>query len=241
MLYKKLTNAGLTEKEARVYLAILELGEANIVRIVKKTGIKRSTVYEMIELLKEKVLISSTKRKNKRLYIAEDPRKLEKQIEDRKKSISEVMPELLSYMNLIDKKPKIKYFENLDGIKEIFRDTLEYHDQEILTWYPVPYINLGKEFFEKFYYPQRLKKKIWVRAIVPDTEIMHKANATPEALYKVKYVTDPAFKLFQNEIKIYGNSKVGIMSYDEEIGLLIESKKIHDSLKALFEVMWNAV
>jgi HTH-type transcriptional regulator, sugar sensing transcriptional regulator len=241
MLYKQLTNAGLTEKEAKVYLAVLELGEASIVRIVKKTGIKRSTVYEMLELLKEKVLISVTKRKNRRFYIAEDPRKLEKQLDERKKVVIEIMPELLSYMNLIDRKPKIRYFENIEGIREVFRDTLEYPDQEIITWYPAPYINLGKDFFEKFYYPQRLKKKIWVRAIVPDTEVMRQANAKPEALFKVKYVADPAFKFFQNEIKVYGNAKVGIMSYDEGIGLIIESKKIHDSLKALFEVMWNSL
>ena len=52
------------------------------------------------------------------------------------------MPELLSIANFIDKKPQIRYFEGKEGLKEIFKDTLNYPNQEILAWFP--------RTFEKF-------------------------------------------------------------------------------------------
>ncbi len=240
MLFKKLVQAGLTDKEAKVYLAILELGEASIVRIVQKSSIKRSTVYEMLDLLKQKGMIFSTKRGKKTLYLGESPQKLANKLEERKKTLEDVMPELMSYMNLIDNKPKIRYHEGIEGLREVFRDTLEYPNQEILSWFPYPYITLGDDFFEDYYFPERLKKKITMRAIIPDTEknrefadYMNKKVIT-NTRFVAKKLTDLSI-----EIKIYGRNKFGIISHEEEIALIIESKKIYKSMKAIFESLWD--
>ena len=61
MLYKNLIEAGFSEKEAKVYLALLELGEGNIAKITQKSGIKRATVYLEIEALKSKGYVSLVK------------------------------------------------------------------------------------------------------------------------------------------------------------------------------------
>ena len=52
---------GLTEKESRVYLALLELGEAGIGEIAKKSAIKRTTLYDVVENLKKSGLVGSIK------------------------------------------------------------------------------------------------------------------------------------------------------------------------------------
>ena len=58
MEYKKLEDIGLNEKEARAYIAILELGEASMSELVNKSRLKRSTLYETVALLRERGLIS---------------------------------------------------------------------------------------------------------------------------------------------------------------------------------------
>lgn len=241
MISSTLQTAGLSKKEAIIYLSLLELGEANIAQIVKKAVIKRSTVYETLELLKQRGLVSQGRLKKKTVFYAENPKKISESLESKKRAVEEAMPELLSLMNLLDKKPKIKYFDGIAGVKEVFEDTLQYPDQEILTLFPYPYINLGKDYFQDHYLPERVKLKIWSRAIVPDTT-SNREFATylrETAITTTKFVADDAFKIFDIEIKIYGDNKVGIISYKEDLGLIIESKKIYDGLKAMFETMWN--
>jgi sugar-specific transcriptional regulator TrmB len=243
MVIQKLIDCGLEEKEAKVYAAVLELGEATIAQITAKSAVKRSTVYEMLESLKKMGLVSQTQRKKRPIFLAENPQKLIERLEERKKKLEQSMPELLSVMNLLDKKPKIRYFEGLSGVKEVFEDTLRYNDQEILTWFPYPYINLGEDYFWRHYLPERVKKTIWARAIVPDNEENRKfaQQMKDKAITKTRFVADKAFSGFDLEIKIYGKSKVGIISYQEDLGIIIESKKIYDGLKAIFETMWNGL
>jgi HTH-type transcriptional regulator, sugar sensing transcriptional regulator len=240
MVLKKLLKAGLSEKEAKIYIALLELGEATIAEITKKAQIKRSTVYDMLELLKEKRLVSQTHRKKRPIYYSENPQKIIEDLEEKKRGMEEAIPELVSIMNLLDKKPKIRYFEGIDAVKEIFEDTLKYSDSEILTWFPKPYLNLGEEYFWNYYNPERIKKKIWMRIFLPDTkENIEVIPKMEKYLVISKFVSNDIFSNFDIEIKIYGKTKIGIISYEENLGILIESKKIFNGFKSIFEMTWK--
>lgn len=241
MIIEKLKEAGLEEKEAQIYVAILELGEATIAKISQKSAIKRSTVYDILDSLKKKSLISQTNKGKRPIFLAENPQKLVNFLENKKRALEETMPELLSMMNLLDRKPKIRYFEGLFGVKEVFEDTLRYPDQEILTWFPYPYINLGEDYFWKYYNPERTKRKIWVRAIVPDAldNRTFAKDLAEKACVRTKFSKDPIFSKFDIEIKIYGKNKLGIISYKEDLGIIVESQKIFEGLRSIFEAFWN--
>ncbi|MDP2668289.1 MAG: helix-turn-helix domain-containing protein [bacterium] len=239
-LQKDLLEAGLTEGEAAVYLAALELGETIVSRLAKKAGIKRTTTYLVIESLREKGLISSIKKKKASVFFAEDPHKLHAMIEQRKEKIDKIMPQLLAFTNLIDKKPEIRYFEGNEGIKEVYRDSLKYPGQEILTWYSETYAaHFDESFFLEDYIPKRVAKKIPVRAILPDNEIIRKLiRSDQQHLRRTKLVSDDTYHM-SIELNMYGNNKVGVVSYEEQFGLIIESKKIYESLKSIFEMLWK--
>ena len=134
-LQKDIISAGLSENEAAIYLAALELGETTVSRLARKAEIKRTTAYLVIDSLKERGLISSLKKESASVFFAEDPRKLHEVLEERKQKIDKIMPQLLAFTNLIDKKPEIRYFDGNEGIKEVYRDSLKYQNQEILTWW----------------------------------------------------------------------------------------------------------
>lgn len=236
-LENQLKKAGLSESESRVYLALLELGETNISRIAIKSKIKRSTTYWVVDSLKEKGLISTIKKKKKTLFFAEDPRKLEQKMKDNLKDVSDSIPALLAMSNFIDKKPSIRYFEGREGIKEVFKDTLRYPKQEICAWFP----RTLESFIDEYYIPRRLEKKMWVRAIIPDNEKARIfAQKDEKQLRKSKLIAQEEFGI-DIEMSLYGENKIGIMSFDEEIALIIESQKIHDSLINMFELMWKYV
>jgi len=241
-LKKDLIDFGLTDNEAGVYLATLELGETTILRIAKKAGIKRTTTYLAIESLKEKGLINTIKKNKKTFFYAEDPRILEKKADEKKEAITKAIPQLLSITNLIDKKPAIRYFEGKEGMKAPLLDVLNYPNREVKVWYSEDYAHtIGQEFFDKIYIPTRIKNKIWTVAIHPDSPATREVNKNnPKELRKSKYITGRVFEL-PVEILIYGDRKVAIISLHEEISLIIESEGIHKSLRSIFELQWDSL
>ena len=242
MLIEELTNAGITEEEAKTYLAILELGEGTISQIAKKSEIKRTSAYLVVERLIKKGLVSASKVKKHTVYIAENPKKIEDLLEERKKSIQRIMPELLSFTNLIDKKPKIRYYEGRDGMKEIYKDMLRYPDSEILGMFSESYTgHLDDEFVKNYFYSQRVEKKIWVRAILPDNEKTREIIIDDEKiLRRSKLISNEKFKI-KVDIDVYGKNKISLVSFEEQLGIIIESEKIFESMKGIFETIWDLI
>ncbi len=97
----QLKAAGLSDNEAKVYLAMLELGPAPVQEIAAKAGVNRPTAYVQIEALKKKHLASTQARGKKTFFIAETPENLESllnkegvELEARRAELLKAMPEL---------------------------------------------------------------------------------------------------------------------------------------------------
>ncbi len=240
MLKKQLEKLNLTKREADVYVELLELGETTIEQISRKSKIKRTTVYDVIEALKEKGLIGTTKRKKRTLYYAEDPRILESQLEEKKIVLNTILPQLLSMSSLIDKKPGIKYFEGAEGIKNVYQDTLNYPNQEILMWGSTDVFKyFDKDYMWDYYLKKRLENKIWMRAIGKNIDVVKKIQSRDKEQLRETRLYDGDDLSFEVEINLYGKKKIGIMSFKEQLGLIIESEKIYNTLKSIFELNWK--
>lgn len=234
----ELKNAGLSENEAKVYLSALELGETSVYRLAKKSGVKRTTTYLAVENLKEKGLMSSYESNNVTVVFAENPKKLLDSVEHKKRDLEKILPELLAFTNLIDKKPKIRYFEGKEAYKEIFSDVLRYPESEMLGTFNEKFWNFGN-YFTDYFIPKRKEKKIWARILFQDNpELKNIAEEAKNHFYQAKLIPSEKFKV-EIEMVIYGKNKVGLVSYDEEMAIIIESQKIHDTQKSFFEVIWD--
>lgn len=223
-------------------MALLELGESSIGEITKKSGVKRTTIYDVIEELKVSRLVGMVKKGKRTLYFAEDPRSLEEKLEEKKEHLKRMLPELLSIANFLDNKPKIRFYEGKEGIKEVYKDTLKYPDQELLAWVAEEAIEAFDEtFLNEYYLPRRVEKKIWVRAIAPDLPLMeqYKGQDIP-SLRKTRLIDAKRFPI-DAEINLYGRNKIAIMSFSEQTSLIIESDKIHRTLKSIFECQWESL
>ena len=139
MLYEKELQAlGLSEKEAKVYLAALELGPDTVQNIAKKAGINRPTAYLQIESLKQKGIISEVEKDSKVLIMAESPERLssllntyEKELEFKKKELERILPNLSELFTGTGEKPKVKFYEGRGGIRAIEEDFLKTKSKEI--------------------------------------------------------------------------------------------------------------
>lgn len=130
-------NLGLSEKEANVYLASLELGSSTIQKIATKAGVNRATTYVMIESLIKRGLVSSFEQGKKRFFAATHPSQLLRLIKQKELDMQELrenlekdfLPQLLSIHNISGDKPGVRFFQGKDGL-EAMRDELKRTKQE---------------------------------------------------------------------------------------------------------------
>ena len=236
-----LEKTGFNAKEVKIYLSILKLGKGTVSEITRTANVGRTYGYQILNELVAKELVSISGKKPKQEYFAESPRKLlallEKDFEKQKKvlgEIKELLPELVVLHNAEDR-PKIRFYEGIDGIKEVYEDTLS-SKGELLGF--ATYEELHKALPNYFpeYYTRRAKKGVSGRAIITDT---------PEGRIRNKYNEKEARNLtfvpkeyyFYPEIDIY-NNKVMIASWREKLGIIIESGEIADAMKKIFELAW---
>jgi len=238
-LRQQLQQFGLAGKKADVYLASLELGSATVIEIAKKAGIKRTTAYDILLDLVQKGLVSETSKGKKRLFVGEDPEKILKNLRSKEQMLSEILPLLKSVYNVRGVKPRIRYYEGIEGLKETYNDTLKYTG-EMLAFASEDVVKILGNDWAYDYIKKRVKNNLRVRAIMPASEIISKDYFArdPEHL-RVSKLIDPKKYPFSMEINIYGHSKVSLMSSKEQLGITIESTEIYNTMKLIFELVWD--
>ncbi len=111
---------GLTKIEAKIYLAVLETGEASILDIAKKTGIKRTSIYYMLDHLVEKSILISVIRNKKKYYTAASPADLLKSLRSRLSEFEKTSEVLEQHKNKMFKRPRIYFLEGPSGFKQVW-------------------------------------------------------------------------------------------------------------------------
>jgi HTH-type transcriptional regulator, sugar sensing transcriptional regulator len=236
-----LEEVGLFGKKADVYLATLELGGAPVTAISRKANIKRTTTYEILFELQKEGLISQTISKSKKIFFGEDPVKIKKDLERKKKLFDEILPQLKSIHNIKGSKPKILFYEGTDGMKELYEDTLKYSGELLALGSDDSVKMLGVEWVLS-YIKRRVKKGIHCRTLAISSPVFdeHFMSKDQEQLRTTKYLNAKKYP-FSIEINIYGHQKVFLLSAKDSIGVIIESFEIHNTLKAMFNMIWDSL
>lgn len=256
-LVKRLEKGGFTDKEALVYISVLELGGAFPSRIAEYSGLNRSTTYKVLLNLSIRGIVSEIEKSKKIFYQIEKPEKVLRfsqskirQAEDSAEEIKKVLPEIEGLFNSGENRPKITYFDNVEGLLSIYTDMITNQKPyemlafstagELIDFVPV-------KFFADFV---KAKEKLGIttRGIVPDTEKDRKYNEVIfKNIYKefwpqMKFIPKEKFPS-SSEITIYGTNKISIINFAKNklTGVIVEDQSIHDMMKTIFELAWNSV
>ncbi len=237
-----LIDFGLSEYESMVYLASLSLGPSTVGEIAKKSGVKRTTVYPVIESLKQKGIMSVKIIGLKSLFQAENPDKLEIIIEQKAKKLKNMIPELTALQNLTGNESIIKYYEGVAGVKTVYDsilDGLKPGDEYLIVSDMERFLKMDREYFENFI-RRRVKYNLVVKTIIQDT---------PDARhYKtIEKNTNQEIKIFDKSVDLTANlvilpNKVVITQIvDPIISILIENKSIVELHRQQFYIIWNSI
>lgn len=238
-----LQNLGFSDKEASVYIALLELGKGTVSDISKKAGISRTTGYDVLISLSNKGVVSVSGKEPKQEYVAESPTSIVEYLKKQKEELeteiakSESLINELNLIHNVKNRPKIRFYEGKEGLKQVYEDTLT-SSESIRAYATVDDMhNALPEYFPE-YYKRRAKKDIFIRAIVPSTDIGKERKIhDQEEKREISFVPKDKY-YFSPEINIYDN-KVMIASWREKLGIIIESEEIADAMKKIYELTWE--
>ncbi len=255
---ENLQSLGLNANEAKVYLALLELGQGTVSDISKTAQLNRTTGYDILERLALYGLASrTTQGAKKTMYIAEPPHRLKQYLENKKNQaerrlgdVGDLLPEL---QNLYKKenKPVIKFFEGWDGIKNIYWHTLEsksviYSVLDLNVYLP----EKEKSAYDKFgkdYVKERARLRVQEKALV----IKNEAGLY---FYETTYKNNPLYQKCTEyrwlekqfpftpaaEVNIYDDVVMGVLvKPGENMAFEVKNPSFANSLKIIFELAWQ--
>lgn len=111
MLSSILSQFGYSERESRIYLALLELGPAPASTVARYVGDNRVTVYSVLKLLVKDGIVSESKNGSTQYYFGMDPVRLVERERERYERLQSALPELLSLINVRSHRPKVRFYE----------------------------------------------------------------------------------------------------------------------------------
>ncbi len=237
----KLIKFGLAEKEAKVYLACLELGDSVASDIALKSNLPRTLIYDILERLIDLGLISYSIKTHKKIFRAADPEELLRIIHEREEAVSEALPELKRLQRIKGaKRPRVEVYEGKEGMKTIMSNILRSGIKEFLAYGSSrSSFEIIPAFIEEWH-KERIKKKIVMRILYNNTrEAREKVKTRKTSLQFAKFKFMPIQLESPTATVIYGN-KVVLQSWTKEpFAVVIEDEDMAENQKRYFEEMWK--
>ena len=237
-----LKKLGFSDKEAKVYLALLHLGPSPVRKIAEYSELNRGTTYDALKWLQDQGVVSFFDKESKQYFVAENPNKLhellhaqEVNLKDVKRQLEGVVPELQALYNNGGNRPVARYFEG-EELKKILEDVLSVCEKENEKMYRIYSVEgLRKYLYKDFptFSDARIAKGIAVKAIAIGE------GGELRGLDERKWI--PQNKSTPTYIFMYPG-KTAYISLDaknEAIGVVIENDGVCETQKQILDSLWG--
>ena len=233
-----LTEYGLKDKEAKVYLACLQVSSGPVLKIAEKAGLARSTTEVVLKSLREKGLVSSFKRKSVNWYTAEDPHKIVSNLKSKTELMEQSLPKILAIYGNSMVRPTVRFYEGKKGIKLVLDEILE-EAQELLSFGSAEDLFSTYESFPEFV-EKRIKAKIPVKVILTDSEkARERQQIGPSELREVRII-DSSYA--HHSVKYIWENKIAMFSLKNEISVvIIDSEELARVEHSAFLALWDKI
>jgi len=241
---KTLEGIGLTKNESIVYLTLLKTGTSKTGRILNSSGLNSGKIYEILESLKKKGLVSESIINNIKLFSAAPPLQILKWLDIKKEEIiseEEAIKKELPQLDMLRKEGvkevKAVTYTGFEGIKTAAYEALNStkHGEEILA---MGVTEMKHKKFNDFwikYAADRAKGKHLTKFLFSEqSQYYTKTKKLP--LVEAKHLEG----ITPTTIDIFGKDKVLILNYQEPSScILIYDENTAASFTNFFYQLWK--
>ena len=239
---EQLKSIGLTENEVKVYIACLQLGSSLASAIAEKSGIYRTIIYDILNSLTEKGLVSYHIKENRKYFHAVSPDALTKYLEEKERVIQEqkrtIIPfiEQLKKIEMPKKEPySIEIFSGVEGFKTLLEDIVKEGKDYKMLGYEALGTKLLRYYFVHWQ-KRRIEKKIR-RQIIAKKKRRQEIGKYPQ-LTEARFLPDD-YEI-PTSVLIYGNKSILFLPLEDDfVAVRIDSEKITKSFETYFELLWK--
>lgn len=240
----QLKSLGFSHKESSIYLALLDLGRGTAAEISKKTGINRTTIYDIVNDLEQIGLVTRLLATKKITYRPEPPEKLPVILEKKAAHLREMAKQAVGIASTLQtvvakapNAPKIKIYEGESGLRSLYDASLlcktfirSFLTADALETFDPEYVHS--------YFERRAQKGINIRGILNDTEASRGYKTKSKQLLREIHLVPKEKMNIVPEVYIYDDT-ISIFSIKERLGVSIESKDITEAFKKLYDLAWE--
>jgi len=232
-----LTGLGLNEKDQRVYLALLQIGQTTVTPLARAERLPATTVQSVLERLVDRGMVRVAKRKSRSVFEAEDPIVFRRLIERQVNEVTAVIPFLEKMKAEPSVSPKIRVYYR-ERATDIFREALKSKNKtvhEIVSAGPLQHV-LG----EKFHFTRRrVKLSVRLKSLRVEAHEIKKYNKTidQKELRESKFL--PRELTFKGNILFWDNTVAFFTTKDEGLSWTVESKTLRETFEQLFDLLWS--
>jgi HTH-type transcriptional regulator, sugar sensing transcriptional regulator len=243
-LAARLQSLGLSDKEARVYVASLFLGPSAVQKIAEQADVNRATAYVILEQLCDVGLVSQSSEGKKTVFIAEGPKALgrllerqESELELKRGELKQLLPELEQSQRAPEEgAPVVRFYKGIEGSEaasEYLRKTVE-PGSEIYGLSNIDELEKMTPGLTRTNPKRRLKKRISSRVFYSSSGKVIESD--PGLMRQAVKVEDPV----QADVNLYPE-RASLITYKgkDSVAVVIENKEIVRTLRQLFELAWR--
>jgi sugar-specific transcriptional regulator TrmB len=231
-LNQTLKEIGLSQGEAKVYLALLKLGPAIVSEIKEETNLHRTTIYDFIEKLLNKGLINYVIKNNIKHYNATQPDKLLAYIKEKEEHIKGILPSLTELQKFQKEELKVEVYKGREGFKTVLNDMLR-------TKKNMVGFGVDEEIFKKRF-PILIEQHFKREQELGITERLLSSDDT-KFVYEESHVTYrfiPKEYFNPTPTVVYGD-KVVIIIWEPLTIIMIENSELAEAYRKQFEMLWG--
>lgn len=242
---KYLQELGFTEGEEKVYLALLKLGSTSSGPVAKEAGVSRSKLYEILEKLTRKGLVSHFKKNNVSYFNAAHPKRIvdfieqkKEQLEQQRTSFQKVLPYFESLIGQKEVEKEAQVFEGMEGIKSVRETFLKNMKADDIIYYfgnPASGHKNMLGYWDDFN-QRRVKKRIWSWTIYNQDAQSYGERRKKLPYTNVKYL--PQAGPTHAWIEIYGDSVAIAIKHETPMSIVINNKYVAESFRTYFMILW---
>lgn len=235
-----LKKIGLSKRQAQIYVALLEIGKGSVQEIADQSGLKRTSIYPNLEVLKERGVLFESKIDAHTYYLPEDPEQLVSTLKDQTEELSHALNSLSEHAN--KQRSHVQFHSGSDGFKKIWNTIFTSDIKEFLI------ITDPREFRgfvqNKYIVHSLIKKKVDMgihsrqliafsedakNIVAKDSEENRESKMLPHQ-HKIPYTTI----IFDNKVAL-------ISPMPENIIMIIESESYARTQRSFFEALWESI
>lgn len=228
---------GLSENEVTVYLTLIKTDSATANRVSALTGLKRSTTYDTLQSLVMKGIVSSTQEGRVMYYHSADPEKLVHLLDERKKRIQSIVPEIKKLQSISQKRSGVIYYEGKRGVVTVLNDIFDDSPKEFLfigsrKMAKVPLAHYPDNFVRKRVEHNILAKGLLAKEDEQDTFVEDaQAQKLSDFIFSKKLDGATA------DMFVYGDKVSFFTNKEDPAGIIINNKEIAQFMRTIYTMI----